>query len=70
MPKNKLQVLKKNLRYLETVHESILKAESPRDLSEIKEELAEQGYISNTASKKKKKTQKSMPMKFNIKRWL
>ena len=42
----------------------ILKAESPRDLSEIKEELAEQGYISNTASKKKKKTQKSMPMKF------
>ena len=52
------------LEYLETVQESILKAESPRDLSEIKEELAEQGYISNTASKKKKKTQKSMPMKF------
>ena len=52
------------LEYLETVQESILKAESPRDLSEIKEELAEQGYISNTAPKKKKKTQKSMPMKF------
>lgn len=52
------------LEYLETVQESILKAESPRDLSEIKEELAEQGYISNTASKKKKKIQKSMPMKF------
>ncbi len=52
------------LEYLETVQESILKAESPRDLSEIKEELSEQGYISNTASKKKKKTQKSMPMKF------
>lgn len=52
------------LEYLETVQESILKAESPRDLSEIKEELAEQGYISNTVSKKKKKTQKSMPMKF------
>ena len=52
------------LEYLETVQESILKAESPRDLSEIKEELAEQGYISNTASKKNKKTQKSMPMKF------
>ena len=52
------------LEYLETVQESILKAESTRDLSEIKEELAEQGYISNTASKKKKKTQKSMPMKF------
>ena len=52
------------LEYLETVQESILKAESPRDLSEIKEELAEQGYISNTASKKKKKTQKSIPMKF------
>ena len=52
------------LENLETVQESILKAESPRDLSEIKEELAEQGYISNTASKKKKKTQKSMPMKF------
>lgn len=52
------------LEYLETVQESILKAEIPRDLSEIKEELAEQGYISNTVSKKKKKTQKSMPMKF------
>lgn len=53
------------LAYLETVLDSIVKAESPRDLSEIKDELAEQGYISRSAgAKKKKKTQKSSPMKF------
>lgn len=52
------------LEYLETVQESILKAETISDLSEIKEELAEQGYLSNNISKKKKKIQKSMPMKF------
>lgn len=53
------------LAYLETVLDSIVKAESPSDLSEIKDELSEQGYISRSQNaKKKKKPQKSAPMKF------
>ena len=53
------------LAYLETVLDSIVKAESPSDLSEIKDELSEQGYIARSQNaKKKKKQQKSAPMKF------
>lgn len=53
------------LIYLETVLDSIMKAETVQDLNEIKDELTEQGYISkSTNAKKKKKQQKSAPMKF------
>ncbi len=47
------------LSYLETVHDSILKAETPRDLSEIKEELREQGYMPNVQTGKKSKNSKN-----------
>ncbi len=55
------------LGYLETVLESITKAETPHDLAEIKEELREQGYIKTVGpggKKKKRKNPASMPMKF------
>lgn len=53
------------LAYLETVLDSILKAETPHDITEIKDELIDQGYILRSANaKKKKKVQKSIPMKF------
>lgn len=55
------------LKYLETVLDSIRKAETPRDLAEIKEELREQGYIKTTGAggnRKKSKSAASMPMKF------
>ncbi len=55
------------LAYLETVLESIRNAETPRDLSEIKQELREQGYIKTTGptnKKKKPKNTASKPMRF------
>lgn len=55
------------LKYLETVLDSIQKAETPGDLSDIKEELREQGYLPKTPAsirKSKKKSQKSKPMRF------
>lgn len=55
------------LEYLETILESIHKAESPGDLGEIKEELREEGYIKNNDSSSKKRKPKncpSGPMKF------
>lgn len=53
------------LAYIETVLDSISKAETPHDLSEIKDELAEQGYISRSVgAKRKKKPQTSKPMHF------
>lgn len=62
---DQIKEAEEELSYLETVHDSILKAEAPRDLSEIRDELREQGYIpKSSAQNKKKKTQKSMPMKF------
>ncbi len=50
--------------YLETVLDSITRATDYTDIAEIREELAEQGYISANNSKKKKKTKKSVPLKF------
>lgn len=52
------------LEYLETVLNSLEKAETPADLSEIREELAEQGYIPKSGGKQKKRRVKSAPMKF------
>lgn len=50
--------------YLETVLESLSKAESQAEIFEIQEELSEQGYIAKINSKKKKFQKKSKPMKF------
>ncbi|MBR5614226.1 MAG: NFACT family protein [Clostridia bacterium] len=50
--------------YLESVLDSVCRASSYNDISEIREELAEQGYISAAASKKKKSRKKSEPLKF------
>lgn len=50
--------------YLETVLDSVSRATSYADISEIREELAEQGYISSHNSKTKKNQKKSKPMEF------
>ena len=52
------------LRYLESVLESIEKADSLATLSEIKEELRETGYISNTSEKGKQKVRALAPYRF------
>ncbi len=50
--------------YLETVLDSVNRASSYTDISEIREELSEQGYIISSNSKKKQKQKKSTPIEF------
>lgn len=51
------------LYYLETVLDSVTKAEAASDIAEIKEELSDGGYISRV-KKKVKSNKKSSPMEF------
>ncbi len=52
------------LYYLETVLESVNKAENASDVSEIKDELADGGYIPKVKNKKSKLMKKTSPMEF------
>ncbi|MBE7011663.1 MAG: fibronectin/fibrinogen-binding protein [Ruminococcaceae bacterium] len=52
------------LYYLETVIESVNKAETASDVAEIKEELADGGYIPKVKNKKSKLMKKTAPMEF------
>lgn len=54
----------KELEYLESVLDALARAETERDLSEIRAELAEQGYLRVPRSKKEKPAAVSAPMKF------
>lgn len=58
-----IEKAKAELSYLESVSESLALAETAEDLSEIGEELFEQGYLKRTDGSKKKKTL-SKPMEF------
>ncbi len=59
-----LSSAEEELRYLETVLDAVTRATSYADIAEIREELAEQGYISSGNPKKKKAQQKSKPIEF------
>ncbi len=50
--------------YLETVLDAVSRATEFSDITEIRQELEEQGYISVTHSKKKKDQKKSKPLEF------
>ena len=52
------------LYYLESVLDTLEKAETPAELSEIREELADGGYLSSIAGKGKKQQKKSAPLSF------
>lgn len=54
----------KELVYLESVLDALARAEAERDLSEIRAELQEQGYLRKLRSKKEKPAAVSAPMKF------
>ncbi|MBE7027648.1 MAG: fibronectin/fibrinogen-binding protein [Ruminococcaceae bacterium] len=57
-----LNIAKEELLYLESVEEEIEKAETTDALSQIAEELYEQGYLRrNTKEKKKKQNKQAMP---------
>lgn len=62
--RHQLKEAETEMLYLESVLDSISRVSSYGDISEIREELAEQGYISIVNSKKKKARKKSAPMKF------
>ncbi|MBQ1281272.1 MAG: NFACT family protein [Oscillospiraceae bacterium] len=53
-----------NLAYLNSVLEELSRAETDRDLTEIRAELVEQGYVRETDRKKRMKQQPSKPMEF------
>ncbi len=50
--------------YLESVQESLEKAENPAELAEIKGELADEGYLPKINPKQKKQQKKSEPMRY------
>ncbi len=50
--------------YLESVLESLEKAETPVDLAEIKNELVDEGYLPKVNTKQAKSQKKSTPMQF------
>lgn len=54
----------KELEYLESVLDALARAETERDLSEIRGELAEQGYLRVHRNKKEKPAAVSAPMRF------
>ena len=58
-----IRLASEELLYLESVEEELSKATSEADLSEIADELFEQGYIKRTQNKKKKQSV-SRPMEF------
>lgn len=56
----------KELDYLESVADEIVRAESPAEIAEIKEELRDTGYLSRERLSKQKKNAPSAPLQFEI----
>lgn len=54
----------KELVYLKSVLEELARAESERDLQEIRSELAQTGYVKVQKTGKKEKTSETLPMRF------
>lgn len=63
MVKEQLEKAQEEIEYLEMLSQQVQQA-APADIEEIREELAEQGYLRLRASKKKKKTSKPEPEHF------
>jgi len=62
--KKQIEKARIELDYLESVEEELKKCETEEDLTEIAEELYEQGYIKRTQDKKRKKKETQKPMEF------
>ena len=59
-----IKTAEEELVYLESVLESLNKAETPSELAEIRDEIAEQGYIPKSGRGGKKRTIRSAPLKY------
>ena len=62
--KKQIELARTELDYLESVEEELGKAKNEEDLSEIADELFEQGYIKRQKNDRKKKKAVSSPMEF------
>ena len=62
--KKQIEIASLELDYLESVEEELKKAETEADLSEIADELFEQGYIRRPKEAKRKKKETQKPMEF------
>ncbi len=62
--KKQIKIASEELDYLESVEEELKKAETDADLSEIADELFEQGYIRRPKEAKRKKKETQKPMEF------
>ena len=62
--KKQIKIASEELDYLESVEEELKKAETEADLSEIADELFEQGYIRRPKEAKRKKKETQKPMEF------
>lgn len=62
--KKQIELARAELDYLESVEEELGKAKNEEDLSEIADELFEQGYIKRQKNDRKKKKVVSSPMEF------
>lgn len=56
----------RELEYLDSVLDALSRAETEQDLSEIRQELADQGYIRIPRSKKQKPVNAGAPLKFTV----
>ena len=64
--KEQIAMAEQELSYLDTVQDALSRAATERDLSEIRSELQEQGYIRQQRQKKKQKTPAPLaPMEFH-----
>ena len=64
--KEQITMAEQELSYLDTVQDALSRASTERDLSEIRAELQEQGYIRQQRQKKKQKTPAPLaPMEFH-----
>lgn len=54
------------LEYLDSVLDTLARADTEQDLTEIRAELAEQGYLRKNREKKQKQAAVSAPMKFTV----
>ncbi len=61
-----IAIANRELEYLDSVLDALTRAETEQDLSEIRAELGEQGYIRVLRSKKQKPVAAGAPLKFTV----
>lgn len=61
-----IALAEKDLEYLDSVLDALARAETERDLVEIRGELAEQGYLRAQKGKKSQKAPPSAPLRFEV----